>query len=287
MRAFRLSFQRPLDWDRLLAFLSRRAIPGVESVEAGCYRRTISLNALPGRIEASLAKDENAVAVRISFPDPRGVPQVAERVTRMFDLHAEPLQIAGLLSRDPFLAKHLATSPGLRVPGCWDGYELAVRAVLGQQVTVKGASTLAGRLAREFGVAVPPHGGLTHLFPPPEVLAGADLARIGLPAARAKTIRGLATAVRDGDISFAHTADGAVVLHRFRQLPGIGDWTAQYVAMRVFRDPDAFPCSDLSLLRATGVRHARDLEKRSQSWRPWRAYAAMHLWQSLTEPDRG
>jgi AraC family transcriptional regulator of adaptative response / DNA-3-methyladenine glycosylase II len=279
---FRLRFRRPFDWNRMLAFLALRATPGVEVVENRCYRRTISLHGLSGCVEAFLYKDDkdgSAIGVRICFPDPRRLWFIVERIRYMFDLNADPNEIADRLGADPLLAKQVALTPGLRVPGCWDGFELAVRAILGQQVTVKGASTLAGRLVREFGTAVEPRAGLTHLFPLPEVVADADLARIGLPAARAKTIRLLASAVRDGRISFAGAADVAAFQVRFRQLPGIGDWTAQYVAMRAFADPDAFPAGDLGLLRAAALRHPRELAERSQAWRPWRAYAAMHLWQ--------
>jgi AraC family transcriptional regulator of adaptative response / DNA-3-methyladenine glycosylase II len=282
---FRLRFRCPFEWNRMLAFLSLRATPGVEVVEGGCYRRTISLNALSGCIEAFLEKGESAIAVRICFPDPRWLFLIVERIRYMFDLNADPFEIAGQLGTDPLLAKPVALTPGLRVPGCWDGFELAVRAVLGQQVTVKGASTLAGRLVEEFGIAVTPRRGLTHLFPLPNVLAGADLARVGLPAARAETIRGLASAVRDGRISFAGVVDVPDFLVRFRQLPGIGDWTAQYVAMRAFGDPDAFPSGDLGLLRAAAMLRPRELEERSHAWRPWRAYAAMHLWQSFAPAD--
>jgi len=277
---FRLSFRRPFDWNRMLAFLSLRATPGVEVVEGSCYRRTIALNGLNGWVEAVFQKDESAISVRIRFPDPQWLFLIVERVRHLFDLNADPSEITGQLAADPLLAKLTANAAGLRVPGCWDGFELAVRAVLGQQVTVKGASTLAGRLAREFGTAVTPRAGLTHTFPVPHVLARADLARIGLPAARAETIRGLASAVHDGRISFTGIVDVPDFLVRFRALPGIGDWTAQYVAMRACGDPDAFPSGDLVLLRATAMRNPRELEERSQAWRPWRAYAAMHLWHA-------
>ena len=276
---FHLRFRCPFDWKRMLAFLSLRATPGVEVVESGCYRRSISLNGLNGCIEAFLEGDGGALGVRICFPDPRWLFLIVERVRFMFDLNADPLDVAEKLSADPLLARQMASTPGLRVPGCWDGFELAVRAILGQQVTVKGASTLAGRLVREFGSAIAARGGLTHLFPIPSVLAGADLAKIGLPAARAETIRGLAAAVNDGRISFIEVVDVPDFLRRFQELPGIGDWTGQYVAMRAFGDPDAFPSGDLGLLQAAGMRQARELEERSQAWRPWRAYAAMQLWQ--------
>jgi AraC family transcriptional regulator of adaptative response / DNA-3-methyladenine glycosylase II len=276
---FRLNFREPFDWGRMLAFLSRRATPGVEAVEEACYRRTISRDGFSGMVEASPGEDGKSLRIHICFPQTRSLYPIVERVRQMFDLNADPCEIARQLSADPLLAPQVTLTPGLRVPGCWDGFELAVRAILGQQVTVKGASTLAGRLVQAFGTAVAPCGGLTHLFPLPSALAAGDLAAIGLPAARAATIRGLAAAVLDGRISFAGIVDIPDFLARFRQLPGIGDWTAQYVAMRAFSDPDAFPSGDLVLLRAAGMRQARELENRSQSWRPWRAYAAMHLWQ--------
>jgi AraC family transcriptional regulator of adaptative response / DNA-3-methyladenine glycosylase II len=276
---FHLRFRGPLDWDGMLRFLEHRAIPGVETVEQGCYRRTISLNGSSGAIQASLESAQCAVAVRIRFADARWLFLIVERMRRLFDLNADPFEIAAHLSGDPILSGPLARHAGLRVPGCWDGFELAVRAVLGQQVTVKGASTLAGRLAREFGTPINGGGGLTHLFPRPKMLANADLSKIGLPGARAESIRGLARAAADGQISFGGATDVTAFRERFCELPGIGDWTAQYVAMRAFGDPDAFPVSDLWLLRATAMRHPRELEERSKAWRPWRAYAAMCLWQ--------
>ena len=287
---FRLPFRPPFDWERMLAFLSPRATPGVEAVEHGCYRRTILAGGLSGSIEAFLENDGaehggGALGVRICIPDPRWLFLIIERIRQMFDLNANPFEISSQLSADSLLAQAVARHPGVRVPGCWDGFELAVRAILGQQVTVKGASTLAGRLVREFGTAVAPRSGLTHLFPAPEMLAGADLARVGLPAARAETIRGLAAAVCDGRIAFTGVPDLRDFLSRLRRLPGIGDWTAQYVAMRALGDPDAFPASDLGLLRAAGMRHARALEQRSHAWRPWRAYAAIHLWQSAHDDE--
>jgi AraC family transcriptional regulator, regulatory protein of adaptative response / DNA-3-methyladenine glycosylase II len=279
---FRLRFREPFDWNRMLAFLALRATSGVEVVEEGCYRRTISLHGVSGSFAASLEKTGSAIALRIRFADPRWLFLIVERVRHMFDLNANPFEISAQLGADPLFAKSVAIAPGLRVPGCWDGFELAVRAILGQQVTVKGASTLAGRLVQEFGTAVAPSRGPTHIFPLPKVLADADLSRIGLPRARAETIRALATATRDGHVSFTGVVDVPASLARFRELPGIGEWTAQYVAMRAFGDPDAFPASDLGLLRAAALRDSKTLEKRSQAWRPWRAYAAMHLWHQAS-----
>lgn len=278
---FRLHFRSPFDWDGMLDFLAPRAIPGVEVAEEGSYRRSISLNRLHGYIEVSLGKPVGCLSVRIFFPDPRWLFLIVERVRQMFDLNADPLEISGHLTKDPLLAKQVSRRPGLRVPGCWDGFELAVRAVLGQQVTVKRACTLAGRLVQAYGTAVGANNGLTHLFPSPQLLAVSNLARIGVPGSRAATIRSLARAVLDGGLSFTDVGDVNAFLIRLQKLPGIADGTARYIAMRAFGDPDAFPSSDLGLLHASSVRNPSELEIRSRVWRPWRAYAAMHLWQQL------
>jgi AraC family transcriptional regulator of adaptative response / DNA-3-methyladenine glycosylase II len=268
----------------LLDFLTPRATPGVEIVEAGCYRRTISLNGHAGNLAVSLEESGLALEVRISFPEPRWLFLIIERVRRMFDLGANPADIAARFGDDPLLAKRLARMPGLRVPGCWDRFELAVRAILGQQVSVKGATTLAGRLVRTFGVPAAGAGPLTHLFPAPEVLADADIARIGLPAKRAETIRALARAVADGRIVFSAVEDVDKLQERLRELPGIGEWTLQYIAMRALGEPDAFPAGDLGLLRSAQARNERELLARAEAWRPWRAYAAMYLWQAKEPP---
>jgi AraC family transcriptional regulator of adaptative response / DNA-3-methyladenine glycosylase II len=169
------------------------------------------------------------------------------------------------------------------VPGCWNGFELVVRAILGQQVTVKGATTLAGRIASRFGKPFCGPTGLTHLFPAPQVLADARLGEIGLTGARVETIRSLARAVCAGKINLAGGVDSEALLRRLCEIPGIGHWTAQYVAMRALGEPDAFPSSDLGLLRALALETPRELEHRAQAWRPWRAYAAMYLWRSGTD----
>jgi AraC family transcriptional regulator of adaptative response / DNA-3-methyladenine glycosylase II len=196
----------------------------------------------------------------------------------MFDLNADWAAIVESLGTDPLLARRVKVDPGLRVPGCWDGFELATRAILGQQITVKGATALAGRMVSSFGTPFSAVKGLTHLFPSPEILAAAKLARIGMPKARAETIRALARAVCDGQISFEGIVDLDAFLTRLCEIPGIGEWTAQYVAMRALGEPDAFPSGDLGLLRISGLGHSRELEKRAEAWRPWRAYAAMYLW---------
>lgn len=277
---FRLGFRPPYDWEGMLIFLLPRAIPGVESVDAhsGIYRRTIFLNGKAGHFEVSMRQGGLALSARIQFGDSRALFLITERVRRMFDLNADWQRITARLKTDAALESRMEAKPGLRVPGSWDGFELAVRAILGQQVTVKGASTLAGRLVRKFGKAYEGAEGLTHLFPRPEVLADAKPAEIGLPAARAETIRALAQAVCERRISFEGIVELEDFLTKLCEIPGIGKWTAQYVAMRALGEPDAFPAGDLGLAHALGLKSAREMEERSRVWKPWRAYAAMYLW---------
>jgi AraC family transcriptional regulator, regulatory protein of adaptative response / DNA-3-methyladenine glycosylase II len=276
---FMLRFRPPFCWSALLDFLAPRAIPGVEVVEGGIYRRVFSLNDHVGTIKAELDDASESLVLSIHFPQPQWLFLIVERARSLFDLSADPHEIAAHLRRDPLLARRIAARPGVRVPGSWDGFELAIRAILGQQVTVQGATTLAGRLVRAFGKPVESGNSLTHLFPSPESLANSDLRRVGLPGARARCIRALAQAVCDGKVTFSGVANVSDFLQQLRELPGIGDWTAQYVAMRALSEPDAFPASDLGLLRASGLNGPRQLQSRAEAWRPWRAYAAMYLWQ--------
>jgi len=276
---FRLRFRPPYNWDGMLAFLKARATPGIEVVELGAYRRSISLNGSHGHFEVSLDEANHALIARVQFGDTRSLFFIVERIRAMFDLNADWAAIVGNLKTDPALTPRLQAAPGLRVPGCWDGFELAVRAVLGQQITVKGATVLAGRMVAAFGQPFSAASGLTHLFPSPKVLAGARLTSIGLPGARAETIRALARAVCDGQISFEDVVDSEQLLARLCEIPGIGRWTAQYIAMRALGEPDAFPSGDLGLMRALALGSTRDLEQRAETWRPWRAYAALYLWQ--------
>jgi AraC family transcriptional regulator, regulatory protein of adaptative response / DNA-3-methyladenine glycosylase II len=280
---FRLHFRPPYHWQGMLAFLSPRATPGVEVVENGTYRRTISLHGRHGYFEVSLDEARPALIVRIEFGDPHSLFFIIERIRAMFDLTADWSAIVQNLKTDPVLAGRVEADPGLRVPGCWNGFELATRAILGQQITVKGATALAGKLVSSFGKPFSTASGLTHLFPAPEVLADANLASIGMPTARAETIRALARAVCDGKIRFEGVVDSDAFLNRLCEIPGIGKWTAQYVAMRALGEPDAFPSSDLGLLRAMSLESSRELEHRAQAWRPWRAYAAMYLWKIFGE----
>jgi AraC family transcriptional regulator of adaptative response / DNA-3-methyladenine glycosylase II len=267
----------------MLAFLEARAIPGVESVQDGTYQRSICLNGSQGYFAVSLDQANHTLAVRVQFGDPRSLFFIIERIRAMFDLNADWAAIVQTLRIDPVLTEPVDAAPGLRVPGCWNGFELAVRAILGQQITVKGATALAGRIVRAFGQAFSATGSLTHTFPTPEVLADANLASIGLTTARAQTIRLLARAVCDEQVRFHGIVDLDDFLSTMCAIPGIGKWTAQYVAMRALGEPDAFPSGDLGLLRALGLQRPRELEQRAEAWRPWRAYATMYLWTMAGE----
>ncbi|HKO05963.1 MAG TPA: AlkA N-terminal domain-containing protein [Candidatus Acidoferrales bacterium] len=281
--SFHLNFRPPYNWPRLLEFLAARATPGVEAVERGCYRRTISLQGHEGYVEVRFDEPRNAVTVRVRFGDTRSLFSIIERIRAMFDLNADWAAIAKTLGADAALAGRLKAEEGIRVPGCWNGFELAVRAILGQQESVAAATTLAERFVKQFGKPFACSPGLTHHFPAPEILDGADLAGMGMPRARAETIHALARAVCAGQIRF----DGVVNFDDFRarlcEIPGIGKWTTQYVAMRALRDPDAFPAGDLVFCRTLRDCTAGELERRSEAWRPWRAYAAMLLWQGRSE----
>jgi AraC family transcriptional regulator of adaptative response / DNA-3-methyladenine glycosylase II len=280
---FRLRFRPPYQPKRMLAFIAARATPGVEVVEDGTYRRSIAVGQSHGWLEASFDLDAHTLLLRVGFPDPRYLFHIVERVRMMFDLNADWLAIASILQEDPELGPRIAVAPGLRVPGCWSGFELATRAVLGQQITVKAATTLAGRIVKCFGQPCALAKGVTHLFPTPEALAEADLTPVGVTSARAATIRCLAREVRDGDLRFEGVVDTEDSLNRLRKVAGIGDWTARYIVMRGLGEPDAFPAGDLGLLRALSLKNASELELRAEAWRPWRAYAAMYLWQVPNE----
>ena len=270
---FRLAYRPPYDWDALLAFLSARATPGVEVVEQNAYRRTIALDGKQGDIRVTRAVTGHALNLEVRFPDPHALLTIVERVRRMFDLHADPAAIASLLGGDPQLRAVLRRHPGLRMPGAWDGFELAVRAIVGQQISVKGATTIAGRIAVMFGLTA-------------EALQAAPLERAGLIAARANAIRELAKRVISGAVQFNPIGEPGAVIGALQSIPGIGAWTAQYVAMRALGEPDAFPSGDVVLQRMSGNLTARELDRRAEAWRPWRSYAVMLLWQSATDEHR-
>lgn len=280
---FHLRFRPPYHWNGMLAFLAARATPGVEAVESGSYFRSIYVDGVAGYFEVSLDEEPNSLRVRIQFGDPRSLFFIIERIRTMFDLNADWADIARALKGDPALAGLVEAAPGLRVPGCWNGFELATRAILGQQITVRSATAVAGRIVKAFGRLFPATAHLTHLFPPPEILAEGDLTGIGLPRARGQAIRALARAVCDGRISFDGIVECDSFLQRLIEIPGIGKWTAQYVAMRALGEPDAFPVGDAAALSALDLTSPAELEFRAEAWRPWRAYATMYLWHALNE----
>jgi AraC family transcriptional regulator of adaptative response / DNA-3-methyladenine glycosylase II len=280
----RLSYRPPLPWRTMLAFLAGRATPGVESVAGDVYRRTVRIGDDAAAIEIRPDPERAQIVLRVHATDHTRLIDVVDRVRRLFDLGADPLRIATHLRRDPRLRAVVGKLAGLRVPGAWDPFELAVRAILGQQVTVRAATTLAGRLAERFGTAADLGPSLTRLFPTPATLADAPIETIGIPGARATTIRTLAAAVADGQLAF-DASDGAEALaERLCALPGIGPWTAEYVAMRALGEPDAFPAGDLGVRAAlgngAGPLPAKEAQAIAEPWRPWRAYAVMYLWHS-------
>jgi AraC family transcriptional regulator of adaptative response / DNA-3-methyladenine glycosylase II len=282
----RLAYRPPYNWDAMLSFLGARAIPGVEAVSADTYRRTIAIGDTSGVISVAPA-GKHRVNVAVRFPDMAALPQIIARVRRVFDLAADPDTIGAHLALDPRLAPLVSARPGLRVPGAWDGFELAVRAIFGQQITVPAATGLLGRLVRAHGELLPVPAkdgeGLSRLFPLAACLATADLAALGMPKARAIAVTSLARAISADSMIFSRGASLEAAIAKLRLLPGIGEWTAQYIAMRELREPDAFPAADIGLLRAMAAADGRrpsssELLSRAERWRPWRAYAALHLW---------
>jgi AraC family transcriptional regulator of adaptative response / DNA-3-methyladenine glycosylase II len=282
---FRLSYRPPYDWGRLLDFLAARAIPGVEAVHDGIYARTVRVRRkqedILGFIQVGHAPDGNAISVRLSESLLPVCATVLERVGRLFDLDADPAMISAALG------DLSAGRPGLRVPGSVDGFELAVRAVLGQQITVAGAQTVAGRLAATFGTPVATGvEGLSQVFPAAERIASASveqLGKLGLTKQRVQTLLALARAVANGELLLEPGHPVEATLERLQRLPGIGEWTAQYIAMRALAWPDAFPRGDLALAKAVGERRPKKILELAEKWRPWRAYAALHLWASLAK----
>ncbi len=286
----RLGYRPPYDFEALLAFLRTRAIPGVERVDEHRYARVFGPADAPGWLRLSAwPGNEHALKLELHCPQPTQLLPLVTRLRRMFDLDADPRAIAATLGASSVLKPLLRQRPGLRLPGGWDGFEIAVRAVLGQQVSVAAARTLATRIVQRWGepLGAPALAGLERLFPTPAQLADADLREIGVTTARAASIRGIARALLDGQIDFRAEQTMAEFVARWIALPGIGDWTAQYIAMRALSHPDAFPAADLILRRAaTGdgpELSTKALTALAEAWRPWRAYAVMHLWRSSSD----
>jgi AraC family transcriptional regulator, regulatory protein of adaptative response / DNA-3-methyladenine glycosylase II len=280
-----LSYRPPLDSGAMLGFFARRAIAGVEEVVEGRYRRAIALARSRGVIELTPAMDATRVTLRARVDDVRDVGALAARARQLFDLEADPAAIGEALSADPALAPLVAARPGLRMPGAMDGFEMAVRAIVGQQVSVAGARATLGKLVARLGSPLAaPDGALTHEFPTAQAVADGDLDGL-MPQTRAASLRGLACAVASGELALDPTADRDETRARLLALPGVGPWTAEYIAMRALGDPDGWPGTDLGIKQAAerlGFASQKELGARAELWRPWRSYAAQHLWASLT-----
>ncbi|MCE9666263.1 helix-turn-helix domain-containing protein [Myxococcus stipitatus] len=285
----RLRYRPPYDWRAMLDYLSARAIDGVEEVSDTRYRRTVAQEDGVGTVEVTHepARDNLVVTVQVSRVE--ALPTLVARVRRVFDVGADIETIGAHLSRDPFLAPLVALRPGLRAPGAWDGFELAVRAILGQQVTVEAARRLAGKLVALCSETRPTGRPLSCVFPSAARVAAADLGPLGMPSARKAALKALAEAALADPLLFHPFGTVEEGISRLRAIRGVGEWTAQYIALRALRETDAFPASDVALLRSAadddGARPTPEaLLVRSEPWRPWRAYAAQHLWAADPGP---
>lgn len=278
----------PFDPAATFAWFAGRAIPGVEIVDGTRWRRTAATAS--GPVLVTVEPAEGGLRVTLTPPHPGSVTRLVGRITRAFDLEADAASIATALRRDPWLRARMGRA-GVRLPVAWDPFEMGVRAIVGQQISVPAARTILGRIVAKTGTAVPsPEPGLTHLFPEARVLAGAEFERLGLPGARARSVRVFAAAVANGALDLEAAAGGLdELIEKLRALPGIGDWTAHVIALRGLGEPDAFPAGDLVLRQklATGKRlpDVREVIARGERWRPWRAYAAVAIWNAKTPPD--
>ena len=280
-----LTWRPPFDWHGLLDFLALRALAGVEHVADDAYLRTIELGTHRGWIRVRNRPDRNTLLVELPHSLTPVLPALLGRLRHLFDLSARPDVISAHLARDPLLAPSVTRNPGLRVPGAFDGFELVMRAILGQQVTVKAATTLAGRLVERYGAAIEtPHPSLTHLCPTPQrmaALAEDDLAALGIVRTRARTIIAVAAEIAAGRLTLDPGADPDTTIRKLTAFAGIGPWTAHYIAMRTLRWPDAFPKEDIALRKQLGHLTAAEADALSQAWRPWRSYATLHLWRGI------
>jgi AraC family transcriptional regulator of adaptative response / DNA-3-methyladenine glycosylase II len=286
-----LGYRPPFDWSGMLRFLRARSLKGVERVGEAEYLRTVGLGGHTGWVRVRNAPARRALMVDVTHSLTPVLPALLGRLRQVFDLSARPDVIAERLGQDPVLSEAVTRNPGLRVPGGFEGFELAMRAILGQQITVKGATTLAGRLVEAFGEPlVTPHEGLTHLCPTPRRIAKAsvdDIAGLGIIQARARGIVALAEAIVSERLTLEAGALPDGTIERLVALPGIGRWTAHYIAMRALHWPDAFPREDVALRKVLGGVTAARAEEMSEAWRPWRSYATLHLWESGSYVDPG
>ena len=282
---FELTFRPPYDWPAMSTFLGARALAGIELIAGASYRRTVRVAAADkehvGWVDIGLSPNKPALRVAVSASLARVLPTVLSRVKALMDLSCNPTEVA------KGLGKLAERRPGIRVPGAFDGFEVAVRAILGQQVTVAAARTVAGRFAAALGDPVDtPFDGLTTMFPTAARVADTPvglIARLGMPGVRARSVVALARSVTDGGLMLMPNTDIDATLERLRALPGVGEWTAQYIVMRVHAWPDAYLHTDYGVMKALGEKNARRVLEAAEIWRPWRAYAVMHLWNSLTK----
>jgi len=282
-----LAYRPPLRWEDLLAFLAKRAVPGVEEVTEKAYRRSISIGRATGVIDVRPGRDlRNELRVSLAGIEPALVGHVVRRVRRMFDLDADPLSIGGHLRRDVRLAPLVAAAPGMRLPLTWEPFEAVVRAVLGQQISVAGAVTIAGRLAERYGRPVDGGGTILRLFPGPSELAGADFSGFGVPVSRARALAAVARATRDGRLRFDDSVRPGELEKVLQSIPGIGPWSVQYIALRGMGEPDAFPESDLGIRKALDAlgypKHSGQRKEAIALLAPWRGYAAIYFWRALS-----
>lgn len=286
-----LSYRAPFDWPRMLSFLRARSVKGVEVVRDDAYLRTVRLGAHTGWICVRDEPGANALVVESAPSLAPVLPALLDRLRDLFDLGAHPDLISAHLARDRTLAGAVALRPGLRVPGAFDGFELAARAILGQQITVKAATTIAGRFAAELGEPIEtPHAELTHLSPRAHRVAAASsdaIASLGIIRTRARCLIAIAQEMEGGRLTLDAGAIPEAVVEQLVKLPGIGAWTAHYIAMRALRWADAFPKEDIALRNALGRVSAARAEQLSQPWRPWRSYATIHLWCEAGERASG
>lgn len=278
-----LTYRPPYDWEGMLEFLSARTIRDVEFITRDSYARTVRMGRHKGWIKVTHVPQKRALMVEFTHSLTPVLPALLGRLRNLFDLSARPDLIAAHLMKDKRLKKAVSQHPGLRVPGAFDGFEMAIRAILGQQITVKAATTIACRFADAFGEKIEtPFPELIRLSPPPEHVAKAtvdDIARLGIVSARAKSILALARAYASGDIQLDAGANPDITIRKLVALPGIGPWTAHYIAMRALRWPDAFPKEDIAVRNNLGGVTAKQAEEMSQAWRPWRSYAVLHIWK--------
>jgi AraC family transcriptional regulator of adaptative response / DNA-3-methyladenine glycosylase II len=283
----RIAYRTPYDWPRMLRFLAARAMQGVEAVEDDSYLRTVALGTHAGWIRVRNDPANSALLVELSPSLVPALPELVRRLAHLFDTEADPRSIDAHLARHDVLAASVRLRPGLRVPGAFDAFELVVRAILGQQITVKAATTIAGRFAKAFGDAIAtPHAALTHLSPTARRIAAAtidEVASLGIIQTRARSIVAIAREIGSERLRLEPGVAPPAVIAQLVALPGIGPWTADYIAMRALSWSDAFPRGDIALRNALGRVTAARAEELSQPWRPWRSYATLHLWFAASE----